>query len=63
MSPERGCRADEGKARQIEPNSASRRTLTQDDVDFEVFHRGVEVFFGDAAQTVDFVDKKDVTVV
>ena len=55
-------RADDGKMREVEADAAGGRAFADDDVEFVIFHRGVEDFFDDAAEAVDFVNEQDVAV-
>src|SRR5207249_5365299 len=55
----RGC-ADQGKAAQIEPMGPGTRTLADDDVEFEILHRGIKDLFDAGLQTMNLVDKQDV---
>ena len=53
-------RADERKFWQVELDAARIRPLVDDDVEFVILHRGVEVFLDGRLEAVDFVDKKNV---
>src|SRR5437773_4498028 len=55
----RGC-ADQSKAAQIEPMGPGTRTLADDDVEFEILHRGIKDLFDAGLQTMNLVDKQDV---
>ncbi len=48
------------KRREIQPDAARVRPLVDDDVEFVVLHRGVEVFLDRGLEAVDFVDEKHV---
>ena len=54
------CRTDERETRELEAHRPCRRPLSDDDVDLEILHRGVEDLFDDAIETVNFVDKEDI---
>lgn len=56
-----GGSSDNGEGGDIEANAASGGALTDHDVDFAVFHGGVEDFFDLAGEAVDFVDEQDGT--
>ena len=43
-----------------EIHSPCRRARVEHDIEPKIFHGGVEVFFDDAVQTVDFVDEQNV---
>jgi len=53
-------RADEGESGEAEANAAGVGALIDDDVEFEVFHRGVEIFLDGFLETMDFVDEEDI---
>src|SRR5438093_10362886 len=55
----RGC-SDQRKVAQIEPMGSGTRTLADDDVKFEILHRGIKDFFDVGLQTMNLVDKQDV---
>src|SRR5438093_2581159 len=55
----RGC-ADQGKAAQIEPMGPGTRALADDDVEFEILHRGIKDLFDAGLKTMNLVDKQDV---
>lgn len=54
-----GC-ADEGEGGDGEADAAGVGALIDHNVDTEVFHGGVEVFFDVFVDAVDFVDEEDV---
>ena len=53
--------ADEGKVGKVDADASGVGSLVDDDVQFEVFHSGVEVFFDVFLHTVDFVDEQHVS--
>ena len=53
-------RADQGEARQIQPHTARVRALVDDDVQFEILHRGIEIFLDGLLQAMDFIDEQHV---
>ncbi len=53
--------ADEGEAREVEANRAGGGSLIDDDIDAEIFDGGVEVFFDDFGEAMDFVDEEDIS--
>ena len=55
--PGAGGRANQGKFRQVEPDRARGRPLSDDDIKRVVLHRGVQDFLDAAVQAVDLVDK------
>ena len=55
-----GRGADYGELREVEADVVGGGAFPDDDVEFIIFHRGVEDFFDGAAETVDFVDEEDV---
>ena len=55
-----GGGADEGEARDREADAAGVGALVDHDVEAEVLHRGVEVFFDGFRDAVDFVDEEEV---
>lgn len=60
--PQSRRRADQGELGQVELDSPRRGTLPDDDVEFVVFHCGVEDFFDEFVETMNFVDEKHVAV-
>lgn len=54
-----GGSSDDGEGGDIETDAASGGALTDHDVDFAVFHGGVEDFFDLAGEAVDFVNEED----
>src|SRR5690606_22172689 len=54
--------ADQGEARQVEPDRTRRRPLAQHDVDLVLLHGGVEVLLCHAAEPVNLVYEQDVAV-
>ena len=52
-----GGSADDSEVREVETDASGGRTFADDDVELVVFHGGVEDFFDDAAETVDFVNE------
>src|SRR5215203_1424559 len=56
-----GRRADQRELRQVYPDGAGRRPLTEHDVHREVLHRGVEDLFYLPVEAVDLVYKQEVT--
>ncbi len=57
-----GGGADDGEVGEVETHGAGGGAFADDDVEFVIFHGGVEDFFDGAAETVDFVDEEDVAV-
>jgi hypothetical protein len=57
-----GGRADEGEARQVEPDAARIGALVDDDVEAEILHRRVEILLDVFVEAVDFVDEEDVAL-
>ncbi len=55
-----GC-TDECKFRQIHFNRCRTRATSDHDIYLIVFHRGIEDFFYDRLETVDFIDKEYIT--
>ena len=53
--------ADESEAGKVEPNGAGGGALIDDDIDTEIFDGGVEVFFDDFGEAMDFVDEEDIS--
>ena len=53
-------RADEREARQIQPHAARVRPLVNDDVEFEILHRRVQIFLDGFLQAMDFVNEQHV---
>ena len=53
-------RADEREARKIQPHAARVRPLVNDDVEFEVLHRRVQIFLDGFLQAMDFVNEQHV---
>ena len=53
-------RADEREARQIQPHAARVRPLVNDDVEFEILHRRVEIFLDGFLEAMDFVNEQHV---
>ena len=49
--------ADEGERLHVHGVSAGGRALSDDDVEFVIFERGVEQFFERGLEAVDFVDE------
>jgi len=58
-----GGGANEGEARQVQPDAAGVRPLIDDDVQFEILHRRVKVFLDGFLQAMNFIDEKDVPFV
>ncbi len=56
-----GGGSDEGEAGEVEANGAGGRALIDDDIDTEIFDGGVEVFFDDFGEAMDFVDEEDIS--
>ena len=56
-----GGGADEGEAGEVKANRAGGRALIDDDIDAEIFDGGVEVFFDDFGEAMDFVDEEDIS--
>jgi len=56
-----GGGSDEGEARKVEANRAGGGALIDDDIDTEIFDGGVEVFFDDFGEAMDFVDEEDIS--
>ena len=54
--------ADEGKFFEVDSDASGVGALIDDDVQFEVFHSGVEVFFDVFLHAVDFVDEQHVSL-
>ena len=54
--------ADDGEAGEVEADGTCGGTFADNDVEFVIFHGGVEDFFDLAVEAVDFVDKEDVAV-
>ena len=57
-----GRRADDGEVGEVEADRAGGGTLSDDYVEFIIFHRRIEDFFDDATKTMDFVNKENVAV-
>jgi hypothetical protein len=56
-----GC-TDEGEAGEIQADGASGRALVDNDIDPEVLNGGVEIFFDDFGQAVNFIDEEDISL-
>ena len=56
-----GGGSDEGEAGKVEANRAGGGALIDDDIDTEIFDGGVEVFFDDFGEAMDFVDEEDIS--
>lgn len=54
-----GGGSDDGKWGDVETDAAGGGSLSDHDVDFSVFHGGVEDFFDLAGEAVDFVNEED----
>jgi hypothetical protein len=52
-------RPNESEWREIEPHRAGAGTLVDDDVQFEILHRRVEILLDGRGETVDFVDEQN----
>ena len=61
MRPLRVVAPTRVKRGQFEPDGAGVRSLIDHDVDHEILHRGVKVFFHGALHAVDLIDEDDVT--
>ena len=48
-------RADEREAREIQPDTTGVRALVNDDVQFEILHRGIEIFLDGFLEAMDFI--------
>ena len=55
-----GRGADDGEFREIEADVMGGWAFADDNIEFVIFHRGVEDFFDGATEAVDFVDEEDV---
>ena len=55
-------RADERELRQPQLQTARLRSLVDDDVEFVVLHRGIEILLDRRLEPMDFVDEKDVAL-
>jgi hypothetical protein len=53
-------RTDQREARDRQLNAAGCRALADHNVEFEIFHRRVQMLFGNATQTVNLVDEQHV---
>ena len=53
------CRAYQGEVAQLERMNARPRSLSDDQVHAEIFHRGIKHFFDRRLQPVNFVEKKN----
>ena len=60
--PGPGGGPDEGEAGEVETQAAGARTLAEDDVELEVFHRRVQHLFDDTGQPVDLIDEQHVVL-
>ena len=56
-----GGGSDESEAGEVEANGAGGGALIDDDIDAEIFDGGVEVFFDDFGEAMDFVDEEDIS--
>src|SRR5438874_12133837 len=54
--------ADQGKAWQLEADTASVRSLIDDDIEFEIFHRRIKIFLDSFLQPVNLIDKEDIAL-
>src|SRR6266516_599740 len=52
-----GRGADEGETRQVQADAARVGSLVNDDVEFEILHRRVEIFLDGLLQAMDFIDE------
>ena len=52
--------ADKGERRQVELNASRAGTFVYHDVNAEILHCGVEIFFDNGAEAVYLVDKQHV---
>ena len=57
-----GGGADEGEGGEGDVHDLGMRAGIHDDIDLEIFHGGVEVFFDDVGHAVDFIDEEDVAM-
>ena len=48
---------DQRKRRQVDPHASRRRPFADDQIELEVFHRGVQDFLDRWLQAMDFVDE------
>lgn len=55
-----GGSADEGKGGEMDGDGAGVGTLVEHHIDTEVLHSGVEVFFDDGLESMDFIDEEDI---
>jgi hypothetical protein len=53
-------RADEGEPLERKPQRFRVRAAVDEEVDLEIFHGRIKIFFDDAAQPMDLVDEEDV---
>ena len=58
--PGSGRCADEGKARQIEPDGVGRRALADDDIDSKILHSRIQNFLDRPVEAVNFVDEQNI---
>ena len=55
-----GRRANQGEPGQVQSDAAGVRSLVNDDVEFEIFHRRIQIFFDGLLQAMDFVNEQHV---
>ena len=53
-------RADQGKTRQVDADRPRRRSLTNDDIQRKILHRGIEDLLDRTVEPVDLVDKQNI---
>ena len=56
-----GGGSDKSEAGKVQANGAGGGALIDDDIDAEIFDGGVEVFFDDFGEAMDFVDEEDIS--
>jgi hypothetical protein len=56
-----GC-SDQGKPRQIEAHAARVGTLVNDDVEFEILHRRIEILLDGRLEAMNFVDEQHIAI-
>ena len=59
----RPCRrADQSKMRKVQPDRARRCSLSDHDINRKVLHRRIQDLLHLTVQTVDFIDKQDISL-
>src|SRR5439155_21424980 len=54
-------RTDQGEPRQIQAHATRVWSLVDDNIQFEILHRGIEIFLDRLLQAMDFIDEQNVS--